>query len=117
MSFYSSEHPGVILDDTTLSNLGLKENDLRGYFSKDAIKDLLDKNPGCVGIRVYNINPNNEFSALLAVCVLDNGADMQKDGTHVMCFPIDKASNNVDALTRDRAFELIKKGYSFDVNK
>jgi len=117
MSIYSSDHPGVILDEITLSNLGIQDSDQRGYFSNNAIIDLLDNNPNCAGIRIYNINPNNEFSALLAVCVSDNGADMQKDGTHVMCFPIDKPSNNVDVLTRDRAFELIKKGYSFDVNQ
>ncbi len=117
MSIFSAAHPGVLLDATTLVNLEIKESDLRGYFNANAIMDLINNHPDCVGLRVYNINPNTEFPALLAVCVLDNGADMQLDGTHIMSAPIDSPSNNVEHLTRLVAFERIKNGYSFDVNE
>ena len=117
MSIYSSSHPGVILDDTTLTNLGLTETDLRGYFSRDALMNLIQNNPNCVGIRFYNINPSTEFPALLAVCVLANGADMQADGTHGMCAPIDASSNAIDAKTRGGAFQSIKDAYSFNVSE
>jgi len=117
MPIFSAAHPGVQLDATTLTNLEINETDLRGYFSTSAIIDLLNNNPTCVGIRVYNINPSTEFPALLAVCVLDNGADMQPDGTHIMCSPIDSPSNNVDDLSRLSAFEIIKKGYTFEINE
>jgi|GEM_PF-5797904 len=117
MIIYSSSHDGIILDSTTLSNLGVQVTDLRGYFQSNAILDLFNNNPDCVGIRVYNINPNNEFPALLAVCVLENGADKQDDGTHIMCASINSASDSVDELTRKSAYDLIKKGYSFDVNE
>ncbi len=123
MSIYSSTHLGVILDDITLGNLNLQESDLRGYFSKEDLKNLLENNPACAGIRIYNVNPNTAFPALLAVGVLENGADLLDDEdqdtpapiTHLICNPTNDSSDRPQKVSRKLAFLQIKDGYSFDV--
>ncbi len=117
MSIFSADHPGVQLDATTLTNLELKEADLRGYFSTTQIRKLLDANPECVGIRFYNINPVIEFPALLAVCISAKGADLQKTGTHATCNPINRKDGNANELSREDAYVQIKNGYSLGVQE
>ncbi len=123
MSIYSSTHPGVTnLDTITLTNLRLQESHLRGYFSKEALRKLLKDNPSSAGIRFYNVNPSIDFPSLLAVCVMENGADLQDNDddnpdpvTHLLCNPINVSSNSPQEVSRFTAHEMIKKGYSFDV--
>lgn len=115
MSIYSSAHSGVVLDPNTLTNLGLQETDLRGYFSKTKLEELLSNHQNCAGIRFYNVNPSTEFPSLLAVTVLDNGFDMNANGTHMHCFAINDASDKVLVLSRSGAHAEIKKAYTFDI--
>ena len=123
MIIYSSTHPGATLDDASLANLNLQFADLRGYFQKDQLRTLMNNNPSCVGIRFYNVNPSNEFPALLAVCVLENGADIKDDDTptsiksHMLGKQINKADQPAQGLNRRDALDEIKLAYSFGVDK
>lgn len=116
MSFYSSNHPGVILDDTTLTNLGIKETDLRGYFTKKALRTFLNENPDSAGIRIYNINSSSRFPSLLAICVLSNGAEI-KDANTLRCESIESISDSVLQLSREMSLIDIREVYSFDVQE
>jgi len=112
MSIYLSTHQGVAMGFVAISDLSLTDSDLRGYFSRDDITELLLSNQDSVGIRFYNVNPVNSFPSLLAVNVTADGHEMVSGNFHFISSPINSPSQEPQKKSRSDAFNAIRSVYS-----
>ncbi len=112
MAIYESSHPGMPLGNSIISTLNLSPVDIRGYFSKEDLNDILSPTT-CVGIRIYNILAQVGSPKLLAVAVTENGFDMRNENhffSRPTSSPLDANGNSAMTSSRRQA------SFNIDVN-